>query len=64
MGGNQWVQTVDDGLYASAVVIFGELQNVMYVYVLCGEFTSNVASRGILLKHMRTLFQWLICISY
>ena len=50
MGGNQWVQTVDDRLYASAVVIavviFGELQNVMYVYVLCGEFSSNVASGG------------------
>ena len=46
MGDNQWVQTVDDGLYASAVVIFGELQNVMYVYVLCGEVSSNVASGG------------------
>ena len=46
MGGDQWVQTVDDGLYASAVVIFGELENVMYLYVLCGEFSSNVASGG------------------
>ena len=48
MGGDQWVQTVDDGLYASVVslVIFGELQNAMYVYVLCGEFSSNIDSGG------------------
>ena len=45
MGGYQGVQTVDDGLYSSAVslVIFGELQNVMYVYVLCGEFFRRVS---------------------